>query len=416
MKRQPSELGMGKPVGPSREPAHASSPRRRVLWSLVLISSLALLALLHPGLNLLKAGTGEPSTAAPSASASSRSARSPAPSFPFSGSAARVLGYLRPYGPSTLVPVQTPLLPGTTGLDDRDLIIDGVNYGDPAEADAPLLWIRGREEQLISPSFRLTDFAPRDGSSMVRIDPVLLEGLERLREHAGRLAIVSGYRHAAYNATVGGVADSYHTAGQAADVWAPDHSPVQLARMALLTMGCDVGLGLGLHTLHIDIRGELTTWTYDGAPLREPAFDAWALTQCGRPVPPWLAAAAAAAWLEEPATPADSTEVPSLLQATIDPLDPEALLQRHRALIAETVRREGTSGAIVLDLQEGEANVRYVASDDPELTALGLGALVAWCQVRSEGTYIAYAIHTKPGDVETGVTNIGGVTGFRPGR
>ncbi len=380
-----------------------TKPHRRVLWPVVLIVSVSLLALFHPDLNLLGGSAGVESMTV---------SHRPLPSdFPFSGSATRTLRHLQPYGTSNVARVQAPLLPGIAGLADTDLVIDGVNYGSPAESGVPLQWIRGREEQLISPNFRLTDFAPRDGSSMVRIDPVLLEGLERLREQTDRLAIVSGYRHAAYNANVGGVAGSYHTEGGAADVWAPGHSPIQLARMALLTMGCDIGLGLGVHTLHIDIRGTLTTWTYEGASMRESAFDAWALTQCGRPVPSWLASAAAAFWLEEATTPDDSTS--TLLHAPVA-LDPEALLQRHQAAIAETVRRDGTAGAIVLDLREDEASVRYIASNDPEVAALGLGALVTWCQNRSDGTYVAYAIHRETGETETGVTNIDGLTGFRP--
>ncbi|MEM1043952.1 MAG: D-Ala-D-Ala carboxypeptidase family metallohydrolase [Bacteroidota bacterium] len=388
-------------AAPARRP-------RRVFWFLALASSVLLLALVRPDLGLREPGPDVRPLA-------ERAPHRPLPhDFPLSGPSAAALRHLQPT-PSTLPPVQVPLRPGAAGLGTRDLVIQGVNYGDPTGAAAPLQWISGREDEMISPSFRLTDFAPGDGSVMVRVDPAFLDGLERLRARAGRLAIVSGYRHEAYNETVGGVAGSYHMRGQAADIWSPDHSPLELARLALGTMGCGVGLGLGTHTLHVDTRGTLATWVYEGAALREAAFDAWALTQCGRPVPAWLATAAAAAWLEDPVEPADSLGTSSPSDAPVA-LDSEALLRRYQGAIAEIVRREGTSGAVVLDVQEGEADVRHLAAGDPELAALGLGALVAWCQNRSDGTYVAYAVRRAAGETETGVTNVDGATGFRPGR
>ncbi|MDX1530618.1 MAG: D-Ala-D-Ala carboxypeptidase family metallohydrolase [Rhodothermales bacterium] len=309
-----------------------------------------------------------------------------------------------------------PLLRGRT-VPSADLVYGGVNYNDPTGTGAPLQWIRGREEQLLTPGFRLADFATRDGAPMVRIDPAFVGELERLRQRVGQLAVVSGYRHPAYNATVGGVGNSYHTAGRAADLWSPDHAPLDLARLALLTMGCEVGLGLGPTTVHVDVRGELATWTYEGASLSEPAFDAWALAQCGRPVPSWLAAQAAASWLSEPiaADSAGTLDLGGSAGSASDPVDPEALLRRHGTAVAEVLRRGGTSGAVALDLrsEDGPA-VRPIAPSSPELAALGLRPLVAWCAARGDGAYVAYAVFLEDGDVRTGVTNVSGLSGLRP--
>ncbi len=257
-----------------------------------------------------------------------------------------------PLRPPT-VPITVPFVPGARGEDSDVLTFGGINYADPTAGGVPLQWVEGDEDTWLTPGFTLRDFAPRDGASFARIDPALVEALERLRLRAGSVAIVSGYRHPHHNAVVGGSGYSLHTAGRAADVWSPAHSPLDLARLALLTMGCDIGLGLGPRTLHVDVRGELTTWTYEGAPLSEAAFDAWALTQCGRPVPPSLALAAAAGWLSDSVATEPGT--PSASSARRARCRPEALVERFAPAIAEVTRRgrmlEG-AGGIIVDVDE----------------------------------------------------------------
>ena len=197
------------------------------------------------------------------------------------------------------LPVVVPLRVGALadhpgGRDEFGL--DGVPTSARGEA-APLLWIEGYEEVQLTPGFRVADFASRDGSEFARIAYRLVDGLERLRRDAGSLEILSGYRTSAHNAAVGGVAHSQHLAGRAVDMWSEAHDPLRLARLALQTLGCEIGLGLGPHSLHLDMRGSLATWTYPGAAMPEVAFDVWALTECDLPVPPDLVLRVAEAWL-----------------------------------------------------------------------------------------------------------------------
>ena len=163
------------------------------------------------------------------------------------------------------------------------------DYSDPVGGGAvPLQRVAGRLDEPLSPSFRVRDFASHDGAPYARISGRLVHTLERVRAVAGPLAIVSGYRHRAYNARdeVGGAAGSQHIAGRAADVWAARLTPLELAEQVLATAGCRVGLGLGPNTLHLDLRGTLATWTYPGSALPEADFDAWARQQCGLPPEP----------------------------------------------------------------------------------------------------------------------------------
>ena len=302
-------------AGPLPSPPPARSARTRSLRVLALLAGSLVLAtgaavafgLLDPAPKVGRATLAlvESPAARPVAPTTSRSVPPSArfhgmsPSRMLPSGATRLLAErLSAMRPPT-VPITVPFVPGARRDDSDILTFGGINYADPTAGGVPLQWVEGDEDTWLTPGFTLRDFAPRDGASFARIDPALVEALERLRLRAGSVAIVSGYRHPHHNAAVGGAGYSLHTAGRAADVWSPAHPPLDLARLALLTMGCDIGVGLGPRTIHVDVRGELTTWTYEGAPLSEAAFDAWALTQCGRPVPPSLALAAAAGWLSD---------------------------------------------------------------------------------------------------------------------
>src|SRR5690606_18506420 len=83
-------------------------------------------------------------------------------------------------------------------------VFGGVDYSDPTGIGLPLLRVFGYEDAPLSPHFRVRDFAPHDGAPLARISPRLVQGLERLRQSVGPFYVISGYRHAAYNAAVGG--------------------------------------------------------------------------------------------------------------------------------------------------------------------------------------------------------------------
>jgi hypothetical protein len=44
------------------------------------------------------------------------------------------------------------------------------------------------------------------------------------------------------------------------------------AKIAIETLGCKIGIGLGSNFIHIDTRGSLGTWVYNGAEMDDPKF------------------------------------------------------------------------------------------------------------------------------------------------
>lgn len=72
-----------------------------------------------------------------------------------------------------------------------------------------------------SPHFSKKELASRC-SGRVKVDPRLLDGLEALRQLAGvPIVIHAGYGCPAHNHAVGGVPNSEHTRGLAADIHIP---------------------------------------------------------------------------------------------------------------------------------------------------------------------------------------------------
>lgn len=229
---------------------------------------------------------------------------------------------------------------------DNPNIIGGIDYTDHvARGAVPLVRIAGRTHERLSRGFRIRDFASRDGAPYARISDRLVAGLERVRGQLGSLVVISGYRHRAYNDQVEGSAQaSQHVAGQAADVWSGAKTPLQVAEVVLATMGCRVGLGLGANTLHVDLRGYLSSWTYPGAAVAEADFDAWVQQQCGirpadEPAPEAPAPADSAGHAERHpdtlATPS-SPLPPSPIQAA-----PAEMLQAAPTPTAPVTRRPG---------------------------------------------------------------------------
>lgn len=85
------------------------------------------------------------------------------------------------------------------------------------------------------------------------MSPVLLQKLDDLREMLGRPIIVSsGYRCPVHNENVGGVPNSQHVLGKAADIWSPNISPAYLAKLAE-RIGFD-GIGIYSSWIHVDVR------------------------------------------------------------------------------------------------------------------------------------------------------------------
>ncbi len=103
------------------------------------------------------------------------------------------------------------------------------------------------------------DGRPSPYEKVVR--PELLHLLNRIRQAWGRPIIVnSAYRSPEHNRAVGGVVNSYHVLGLAADI-RPEHSE-DLADLQDLCLDLNDHGGVGLYNtfVHVDARGVKARW------------------------------------------------------------------------------------------------------------------------------------------------------------
>ncbi len=120
-------------------------------------------------------------------------------------------------------------------------------------------------------NFNKTEFECNDGSPMP--DDVLqnivelANNLQILRDYIGKpLTVTSGYRSPEHNTRIGGVPNSQHLLGKAADLVAKNLTAKQLSLIVekLTEKGEIAEGGIGLYNgfVHYDIRGERTRWNY----------------------------------------------------------------------------------------------------------------------------------------------------------
>jgi len=104
------------------------------------------------------------------------------------------------------------------------------------------------------------DQLPVDG-----ISKELLEGLETLREAVGRpIHVTSGYRCPAHNYETGGVENSQHVQGCAADIWVDGYTAYELGSLCREIFD-GVGVYLEQDFVHVDMRSqgkEVGTYTW----------------------------------------------------------------------------------------------------------------------------------------------------------
>ena len=118
-------------------------------------------------------------------------------------------------------------------------------------------------EKKLSTNFRVREFACGDGTDTVFVAPRLVMVLQSIRSHFGKpVNIHSGYRTPPYNAKVGGVEDSQHTYGTAADISIKGVSVADVAAYARSIMP-DWG-GVGIYKkqgfVHVDVRETRADW------------------------------------------------------------------------------------------------------------------------------------------------------------
>lgn len=125
----------------------------------------------------------------------------------------------------------------------------------------------------LSPAFRVREFRCRDGTDTILIDEGLVVLLQCIREHFGaKVHITSGYRTAAYNATLPGASkNSQHIQGRAADFWVEGVSVATVAAYAEKLLPGRGGIGRypkdAAHPtrktgwVHVDTRPNKSRWT-----------------------------------------------------------------------------------------------------------------------------------------------------------
>jgi hypothetical protein len=114
----------------------------------------------------------------------------------------------------------------------------------------------------LSEHFSKREFACRCCGQLV-ISGRLVMALEHLRELVGRpVRVHDGYRCAGHNEQAGGVTDSEHTRGTAADIDIPGLSLQQMYEYALVVPEFAEG-GIGVYDsnfLHVDVRRHAARW------------------------------------------------------------------------------------------------------------------------------------------------------------
>jgi len=109
----------------------------------------------------------------------------------------------------------------------------------------------------LSANFSKKEFACKCGCGMITMHPGIIPILQDLRDHFGRIQIVSGNRCRVHNTRVGGAPRSYHMLSMAADCKFLDLEetlPKAAYEYACITYEGKCGFILYPTFLHVDIR------------------------------------------------------------------------------------------------------------------------------------------------------------------
>lgn len=113
----------------------------------------------------------------------------------------------------------------------------------------------------LSQHFDVREFRCKDGSDKVIVDDKLVTVLEKIRQHFNApVLITSAYRNATYNKKVGGVSNSQHVKGTAADIVVQGHTPTEVCQYAEHLMPTYGGIGQYSTFTHIDVRSNRSRW------------------------------------------------------------------------------------------------------------------------------------------------------------
>ncbi len=120
-------------------------------------------------------------------------------------------------------------------------------------------------------NFSKEEFDCNDGSEMpINIYHNMVKvanQLQTLRDYIGKpIQVNSAWRSQEYNASIGGVKNSQHIMGRAADIVIKGMTPVEVSKTIeeLINKGDMLQGGLGIYSsfVHYDIRGIKARWDY----------------------------------------------------------------------------------------------------------------------------------------------------------
>lgn len=115
--------------------------------------------------------------------------------------------------------------------------------------------------------FDTKEFESKDGKQSPFDDTVvkreLIVMLNAIRSRYGKpIVVTSGYRSPEHNAAVGGVKNSYHTLGLAADIRPLNENRSDVSKLQAICDEMNPHGGVGFYDTfcHVDIRGERARW------------------------------------------------------------------------------------------------------------------------------------------------------------
>ena len=126
----------------------------------------------------------------------------------------------------------------------------------------------------LKPNFKVKEFACNDGSDTVLISDELVDLLQKIRDHFGvAVTINSGYRTSSYNKKVGGVSNSQHVKGTAADIVVKGIDPLTVGQYVEYIMPDHGGIGVYQTFTHVDVRTNRSRW--DNRSGKEVVVSGW---------------------------------------------------------------------------------------------------------------------------------------------
>ena len=113
----------------------------------------------------------------------------------------------------------------------------------------------------LSKNFTVKEFACSDGTDTVFISLVLVNLLQKIRDHFGKAVIInSAYRTEAHNKSIGGATYSQHKYGLAADIHINGVAPKEIAAYVETLMPSSGGIGIYKSFVHVDVRQVKSRW------------------------------------------------------------------------------------------------------------------------------------------------------------